>query len=583
MLPSASGLCNESPCSCMIKFGVVMDFLGADADAPSGAPHELLKLCKDYTLQSLKLSDKPELDIADDALECVLVHVAALGCRVLQADVDAQPAAVLDVETAAREGLRTRAALEDDSHFVARHAELAQVGRVVEAVFTSIAPAPRDVLLLRGHPGLGKSAAAKQGLRLMQMKYDAASCCKGVHVPSIIRGRGAAAVQEDLVRWGRDLGAVIGVGSGAAPDAVLPRLKAFLEQARYVVLLDDADEAGLQEALTHLPPSQLRSSLLLTSQMLKEGDVQRLVRAAAASAAGVANTVSVLELQPFTLDECNTLMQRFCPNESHAAVQSRGAEVRGVYEELGRLPLAVRFFCTWLRGRYRDGMKDAKQQAAAAAADFDEAAAGAVVVKGLLDDWSKAKEGVVLGAGAEHSRGLQGTVRLALHSLKSHRLEAECSQLLALLALCPPVRTPWSLFDGGGAEQAALMAHGRRVVVEGQSLVHVCVAGESCRIPKLKLEGVAASGEVKEGGKVRVLLKDGKTVNVRGSDLLFEGDAAAVEVEGQWMVARVLGSRMEGCVMRQHDDGTAAAWVCCFKGRTRAATCSCGGWRLALI
>jgi hypothetical protein len=188
----------------MIKFGVVMDFLGADADAPSGAPHELLKLCKDYTLQSLKLSDKPERDIADDALECVLVHVAALGCRVLQAGVDAQPAAVLDVETAAREGLRTRAALEDDSHFGASHAELAQVGRVVKAVFTSIAPAPLDVLLLRGHPGLGKSAAAKQGLKLMQDQYAAASCCNGVHVPSIIRGRGAAAVQKDLVRRGRD-------------------------------------------------------------------------------------------------------------------------------------------------------------------------------------------------------------------------------------------------------------------------------------------------------------------------------------------------------------------------------------------
>ena len=202
-------------------------------------------------------------------------------------------------------------------------------------------------------------------------------------------------------------------------------------------------------------------------------------------------------------------------------------------------------------------MKDAKQKAAAAAAtEFDEAAAGAVVVKALLHDWSKTNEGIVLAAGTEHSRGLQGTVRLALHSLKSHRLEAECCQLLALLALCPPVRTPWSLFDGGGAEQAALMARGRRVVVEGQSLGHVCVAGESCRIPKLKLEGVAASGEVKEGGKVRVLLKDGKTVNVRVSDLLFEGDAAAVEVEGQWMVARVLGSRMEGRVMRQHGDGS---------------------------
>jgi hypothetical protein len=175
MLPSASGLCNDSPCSCMIKFGVVMDFLGVDAHAPSGAPHELLRLCKECTLQSLKLSDKTELDIADDALESVLVHIAALGCSALQAEVDAQPAAALDVETIARDGLRTRATLEDDSHFVAREEELAQVGRVVEAVFTSIVPAPRDVLLLRGHPGLGKSAAAKQGLRLMQIKYAAAS------------------------------------------------------------------------------------------------------------------------------------------------------------------------------------------------------------------------------------------------------------------------------------------------------------------------------------------------------------------------------------------------------------------------
>ena len=37
----------------------------------------------------------------------------------------------------------------------------------------------------------------------------------------------------------------------------------------------------------------------------------------------------------------------------------------------------------------------------------------------------------------------------------------------------PPVRTPWSLFDGGGAKQAALMVRGRRVVVEGQALGRV--------------------------------------------------------------------------------------------------------------
>ena len=202
-------------------------------------------------------------------------------------------------------------------------------------------------------------------------------------------------------------------------------------------------------------------------------------------------------------------------------------------------------------------MKDAKQKAAAAAAtEFDEAAAGAVVVKALLHDWSKTNEGIVLAAGTEHSRGLQGTVRLALHSLKSHPLQAECCQLLALLALCPPARTPWSLFDGGKAEQAALMVHGRRVFVEGQSLGHVSVAGERCRIPKLKLEAAVVSAEVKEGAKVSVRLKDGKTINVRGSDLLFEGDAAAVEMEGQWMLPRVLGSRMAGRVMQQHADGS---------------------------
>ncbi len=138
----------------------------------------------------------------------------------------------------------------------------------MEAVFTSDAPAPRDVLLLRGYPGLVKSAATKQGLRLMQDKYTAASCCKDVRVPSIIRGRVAAAAQEDFVRWGRDLGIKIGVGSGAPPDTVLPLLKAFLEKARYVVLIDDADKAGLQEALKHVPSLRLPCSLLVTSQML---------------------------------------------------------------------------------------------------------------------------------------------------------------------------------------------------------------------------------------------------------------------------------------------------------------------------
>ena len=205
---------------------------------------------------------------------------------------------------------------------------------------------------------------------------------------------------------GRDLGPIIGVGSGAAPDAVLPLLKTFLEQARYVVLIDDADEAGLQEALQHLPPSQLRCALLVTSQMLKECDVQRLVCAADCSAVGHKSRVSVCELQPFTVEECAELLQRFCPhpasdgssNEfpSYAPVHEHAAELRGVYAELGLLPLAVRFFCFWLRGNYQTEMRAARQTAASAGADFDEAATGAAVVKRLFVDWNRTNAGIVL-------------------------------------------------------------------------------------------------------------------------------------------------------------------------------------------
>jgi tetratricopeptide (TPR) repeat protein len=541
----------------MIKFGDSMNIFGTDAALPTADPHKLLKLCKDFALRAQKEGEAGKLDVTDSSVECVLVHVAALGCSVLQARVESEPAVAVEIEATAADGLSTLATLKKDNDFVARAEELARVGCVVEAVFTSIAPAPRDLLLLRGYPGLGKSAAAKQGLRLMQNSYASASCCTDVHVPSIIRGRGAAAVQEDLVRWGRDIGSKIGVGPATAPEAVLPLLKAFLEQSRYVVLVDDADEAGLQEALKHLPPSQLRCSLLVTSQMLKKDDLQRLVSDAESSvAAGHGSIIDVCALQPFTPDECMQLTQSLCPVASHTPLYAHDSQLKGVYEELARLPLAVRFFGVWLHGRYRAEMDRARQSAAAAAIAFDEAAAGAAVAAGLLVEWSSASGSVVLAAGAEHSRGLQGTVKLALHFLASHPLAAECRQLLALLALCPPVRTPWSLFDGGGVDQAALMVIGRRVVVEGQTIGHVTVAERNCRIPKLKLAAVAVSDDVKEGGKVEVRLSDEKVIKVKASDLVFEGDAAAVEMEGLWLLPRRLDNRAEGRVMRQHDDGS---------------------------
>jgi len=499
MLPEIGDSFHSAPCGCMIKFGDAMSIFGSDAAKPTDNPHKLLKLCKDFTLQSQKQHERSELEIPDDCVESVLVYVAALGGSVLQARIDALPAAAVELERTAADGLSTRATLEEDRNFIARDTELHKIELLVEAVFTSNAPAARSVLLLRGHPGLGKSAAAKQGLRRMQNKYAAASCCKGVHVPSIIRGRGAAAVDDDILRWGRDLGSTIGVGPGAPPETVLPLLKAFLTTVRYVVLIDDADKAGIQQALKHLPPSGLRCTLLVTSQILQEKDL-RAYLTAAESGVSVRSSVEVSELQSFTSDECMQLMRSLCPPPpykpfdkppySYAPMYAYGADLCAVFEALVWLPLAVRFFGSWLGGRYRDEMK-AKQKAAGASTAFDEAATGATVVQSLLAEWRTASAGVVLAAGAEHSRGLQGTVKLALHVLNCTPHAKTCTQLLAMLALCPPVKTPWSLFDGGGTELAALMTRGRRVVVKGRPMTFLSIHGELCRFPKClaSLEG----------------------------------------------------------------------------------------------
>ena len=178
MLPHAMRIPCICLCACIFR---------TDAEhAAAASPQLLRRLCRDFTLQEQKHHESSELAVTGSTVESVLVHVAALGSSVLQVQVDKLPAADVELEkTAAEEGPSTIATLERDKKFISRKEELARVGCVVEDVFTSIAPAPRDVLLLRGVPGLGKSAAAKQGLKEMRDKYAAASCCNGVHVPSI--------------------------------------------------------------------------------------------------------------------------------------------------------------------------------------------------------------------------------------------------------------------------------------------------------------------------------------------------------------------------------------------------------------
>ncbi len=139
---------------------------------------------------------------------------------------------------------------------------------------------------------------------------------------------------------------------------MLHRLKLFLEQARYVVLIDDAGEAGLQEALQHLPLSKLRCALLVTSQMLEERDVQMLASAAEFIAVGHKSRVSVCELQPFTVEECFELLDLICPLPSFAHLHRHVVELRAVFEELHcHLPVAIRLFCVWLKATYEQEVR----------------------------------------------------------------------------------------------------------------------------------------------------------------------------------------------------------------------------------
>ncbi len=53
-------------------------------------------------------------------------------------------------------------------------------------------------------------------------------------------------------------------------------------------------------------------------------------------------------------------------------------------------------------------------------------------------------------------------------------------------------------------------------------------------------------------------LADDKMINMRSSDLVFEGDAKAANIHAHWMLPRHLQSQSHGVLMHQHADGSAS-------------------------
>jgi hypothetical protein len=68
----------------------------------------------------------------------------------------------------------------------------------------------------------------------------------------------------------------------------------------------------------------------------------------------------------------------------------------------------------------------------------------------MMAQWDIAVRDDFVGEVSSGHRAINATVRLALHNIGSRfsELDDTCRQVLGLLAFCPPVEVPWSLFDG---------------------------------------------------------------------------------------------------------------------------------------
>jgi hypothetical protein len=327
------------------------------------------------------------------------------------------------------------------------------------------------LVLIHGIPGTGKSSLADTVLSGLDTAYKASDIINGTgqvveEYSYKMQARKRDSVRDGLYKMGLSLCGSLGIGPSASIEDVLPRLKNFLQMQRFVILADDADEDGLNELLLHLPRSYKPCALIVTSQY---GDslISQINRS------DRRDDLVAVELRCFKPEVSLKLVESICLSIEYA--ESRGemhSWLTQVLDQLGQLPLAVRFFAEWLHQELKQSMPEGTV--------FNFA--------GLQARWRHEyakdddEDAGILNASPIGSRGLRATVRLVLHNLKFFSEFEECKQLLGLLALCPSSGVPWSLFDGGANGEAHFLVRGARVEVTGTSLQYVSPVGERCRV-----------------------------------------------------------------------------------------------------
>ena len=338
-----------------------------------------------------------------------------------------------------------------------------------------------------------------------------------------------------------------------------------------MILADDADEDGLHELLLHLPRSSKPCAVIVTSQY-GESLMPHINRSDHKA------DLIAIELQCFEPDVSLKLVEAICCCSEYAALRSElHPWLTQVLEQLGQLPLVVRVFAEWLHQELTQSPPEGLA--------FDLA--------GLQCRWRQEYEkddeedAGILNAAVVGSRGLRATVRLALHNL--HKLKSPeeyeaIKQVLGLLALCPPVHLPWSLFDGVSLVSAM-----------GQACK---VRREDADVGVVLEDAVVASDEViKDGESVVVRLHDGGKKVVSRSNVVFGLHIAGMivkderyqvqlltpqpymrgaRVELHGFVKAVANNGLQGRVMQLHaDDGSVSVVFGCETGACcTAATCA---------
>jgi hypothetical protein len=283
----------------------------------------------------------------------------------------------VEVTEAAATGLN--ATVSSETIFVGRAESISKFNSCVRPVFASDERNHSPLVLVHGQPGTGKSRLASQHLELLQKEFQEPNAPHVVYRHTI-QCRSKDAVRDGLHKMGLALADRLGLGSAASVEDVLgdggskpARLKQFLEQNRFVILADDADEDGFEELLHHVPKSRRPCALVVTSQCSTSDLLER-----AKGAPFVLESQGDIALDVFPSNHALELVTRTCLGDQHAdfhiyacpldhfggsgpsvSPPAKGPKFQFLWDlrdwlpgvldgDLGHLPLAVYVFSQWL-------------------------------------------------------------------------------------------------------------------------------------------------------------------------------------------------------------------------------------------